>query len=49
GEEIVHAGWVFHVAEADERRVLKVRATRENSAGTSDSNSELTQPGSHAD
>jgi len=36
GEETTAAGWTFHVAEADERRVLKIRAFREN-VGTSTS------------
>ena len=28
GEETTAAGWTFHVADADERRVLKIRAFR---------------------
>lgn len=35
GEETSHAGWVFHVAEADERRVVKVRAYRQSSPSAS--------------
>ncbi|XWX15639.1 transporter associated domain-containing protein [Nannocystis pusilla] len=28
GEEVEAEGWTFHVAEADERRVIKIRAYR---------------------
>ena len=28
GEEVAVEGWTFHVAEADERRVIKIRAYR---------------------
>jgi CBS domain containing-hemolysin-like protein len=35
GEETSHAGWTFHVAEADERRVIKIRAFRSASADPS--------------
>jgi putative hemolysin len=54
GEETAHAGWVFHVAEADERRVIKVRASRRPAPSASTSGSpttngaELTQSGTHA-
>jgi putative hemolysin len=37
GEETSAAGWTFHVAEADERRVLKIRAFRQESVGHSTS------------
>jgi putative hemolysin len=54
GEEVLHAGWSLHVAEADERRVLKVRADRQatpSSAGSSGNgaaqNGDITQSGHH--
>jgi len=53
GEEATHAGWVFHVAEADEQRVIKVRAQREShpSASTSGNapagNGDVLQSGHH--
>ena len=38
GEETVHAGWVFHVAEADDQRVIKVRTQRQSSSASSSGN-----------
>lgn len=32
GEEVAAEGWTFHVAEADERRVIKIRAYRKPAA-----------------
>ena len=46
GEETSAAGWTFHVAEADDRRVLKIRAFRQEAASTSTSGEGATPPAS---
>lgn len=45
GEETSAAGWTFHVAEADDRRVLKIRAFRqENGSSTSSTSADGATP-----
>ena len=44
GEETSAAGWTFHVAEADDRRVLKIRAFRQESASSTSSSAEGATP-----
>ncbi|HEY0137626.1 MAG TPA: hemolysin family protein [Nannocystis sp.] len=46
GEETSAAGWTFHVVEADDRRVLKIRASRQEAESTSTSGEGAAPPAS---